>query len=101
MTENKINTKVSAVKTIIVKPRITEKTATLSDENVYTFEISPEANKSEIIKEIKRIYNVTPVKVNIAKTFSKRVFSRGRFGKKAGVKKAYVYLKKGDKISFI
>ena len=101
MTENKINTKISAKKTIIVKPRITEKTATLSDDNVYTFQIAPDANKSEVLKEIERIYKVKPIKVNIAKTAEKKVFSRGRLGKKSGIKKAYVYLKKGDKISFI
>jgi len=100
MTEQN-NTKVSGDKTIIVRPRVTEKTATLSDDGVYTFQVADDANKNEIKKAIQKIYKVTPVKVNIAKTADKKVFVRGRFGKKKGVKKAYVYLKKGDKINFI
>ena len=100
MTEQN-NTKVSTKKTVIIKPRITEKTAILSEKGVYTFQVSEDTNKQEVAKEIQRIYKVTPVKVNIAKTAEKKVFVRGRFGKKKGVKKAYVYLKKGDKINFI
>ncbi|MCK5588722.1 MAG: 50S ribosomal protein L23 [Candidatus Pacebacteria bacterium] len=101
MTENKKNTKTSTTKTIIIRPRVTEKTATLSDKNVYTFEVSRDANKNEIKKEIERIYKVKPIKVNIAKISEKKVFVKGRFGKKSGGKKAYVFLKKGDKISFL
>jgi ribosomal protein L23 len=47
---------------------------------------------------MKAFYNVTPIKIAIAKTPSKAVFVRGRKGVKNGVKKAYVSLKKGDKI---
>ena len=90
---------ISTEKTIILKPRVTEKAAILQEDGIYTFDIAPSANKQEVKKEIKRLYKVTPVKVNIAKTEAKRVFTRGRHGKKAGVKKAYVFLKKGDKIT--
>ena len=101
MTDNKKTQNISVKKTIIVKPRITEKTALLSDKNVYTFQVAQDATKNEISKEIERIYKVKPVKVNIAKTAAKIVFVRGKKGKKAAIKKAYVYLKKGDKISFV
>jgi large subunit ribosomal protein L23 len=92
-------TNISTDRIIILKPRVTEKTAILQEEGVYTFDISADANKQEVKKEIKRLYKVTPVKVNIAKTEAKKVFTRGRFGKKKGVKKAYVFLKKGEKIT--
>ncbi len=92
-------TNISTEKTIILKPRVTEKSAILQEDGVYTFDIAPDANKQEVKKEIKRLYKVTPVKVNIAKTEAKKVFVRGRWGKKGGVKKAYVFLKKGDKIN--
>lgn len=90
---------ISTEKTIILKPRVTEKAAILQEEGIYTFDIAPSANKQEVKKEIKRLYKVTPTKVNIAKTEPKKVFTRGRWGKKGGVKKAYVFLKKGDKIT--
>jgi large subunit ribosomal protein L23 len=68
----------STDKNIIIKPRLTEKSAILQEDNVYTFDIAPDANKNEVKKEIQRIYKVTPVKVNIAKAESKKVFIRGR-----------------------
>ena len=92
-------TNISTERTIILKPRVTEKAAILQEDGIYTFDIAPSANKQEVKKEIKRLYKVTPTKVNIAKTEGKRVFTRGRHGKKSGVKKAYVFLKKGDKIT--
>jgi len=101
MTDNKKTQKISVKKIIIIKPRVTEKTALLSDKNVYTFQIAQDATKNEVSKEIERIYKVKPVKVNIAKTAAKTVFIRGKKGTKKAIKKAYVYLKKGDKISFV
>lgn len=89
------------VKTNIISPRITEKAALMQDDGVYVFNVSPDATKNEIAKEIETIYKVTPVKVNIAKAAGKKRFFRGRVGQKAGVKKAYVYLKKGDKITVV
>jgi ribosomal protein L23 len=50
---------------------------------------------------VKELYKVTPVKVNIINLPAKIVFTRGKSGRKAGVKKAVVYLKKGDKIEFV
>lgn len=83
---------------LIIKPRSTEKGAILADSNVYVFEIKKDSNKSEIKKEVEKNYGVKPVKVNIAKNPKKNIISRGKRGVKAGVKKAYVYLKDGDKI---
>ena len=87
---------------IIKKPRITEKSGIQAEGSaVYTFEVTAEANKKNITKAIKEIYKVTPVKVNITKLQAKKVMSRGKAGMKSGVKKAVVFLKKGDKIEFV
>ena len=66
--------------------------------NVHSFEISPLATKKQVAEAVKAFYKVSPVKVNIVKNPTKKVFIRGKKGKKAGVKKAYVYLKKDDKL---
>lgn len=97
--KNSIKNSVSLEKNVIIKPRQTEKAVILKEKNVYVFDVEKTANKSEIKKEIKRLYKVEPVKVNIAINSPKKVFVRGRIGTKGGVKKAYVYLKKGDKIN--
>lgn len=85
----------------IKNPRITEKASFVAEQNVYTFDVMKSANKSEIKKAIFEIYKVKPTKVNILTVPSKKVFSRGVKGVKSGGRKAFVYLKKGDKIEFI
>ncbi len=83
---------------ILLRPRITEKANFVADRNIYTFEVSEKSTKDNIAGAIKAFYKVTPIKVNIVRNPSKTVFVRGKKGVRSGVKKAYVYLKKGDKI---
>jgi large subunit ribosomal protein L23 len=88
---------------VIVGPRITEKSVSLGDKNVYTFEIARSATKFSVRDAVKALYGVTPMKVNIV---SKRPAlrlsgSKNRMVKEAGMKKAYVYLKKGDTINLV
>ena len=86
---------------LIKKPRVTEKASNAFEQNVYTFDVTPSANKTEIKKAIFSLYKVKPVKVNIVNTISKQIMSKGKAGVKQGGKKALVYLKKGDKIELI
>jgi len=82
--------------------RVTEKATDLSqNHNTYVFEVDKNTNKREIIKAIKMFYNITPKKIRIVKIPSKNVISRGKKGVKSGGKKAYVYLKKDDKLEII
>jgi large subunit ribosomal protein L23 len=83
---------------VLVRPRITEKANKVAESNVHTFEVVPSATKSQVESAVKAFYKVNPVKINIVKNPAKQIFVRGKKGVKAGVKKAYVYLKKGDKI---
>lgn len=88
---------------VIIAPRLTEKTINQGERNVYTFEVKRDANKFQVRDAIKALYNVTPVKVNIVnkKPAKRMVGSRNRTKHVAGVKKAYVYLKKGDTINLV
>jgi large subunit ribosomal protein L23 len=85
---------------LIKKPRITEKTAISAEHLAYTFDVVSKANKNEIKKAIKMLYGVTPLKIAIIKIKEKKVTRHGITGIKQGGKKAVVYLKKGDKITF-
>jgi len=90
------------MKTHIIKnPRITEKGASVAEQNAYTFDVIGQANKKEIAKAIFAIYKVHPVRVNVSVIPKKSVRYRGRSYVRDGGKKAYVYLKKGDKIEFV
>ncbi|MDQ5893374.1 MAG: large subunit ribosomal protein [Patescibacteria group bacterium] len=84
---------------IILRPRITEKSGIMGEAlNVYTFEVTKNATKDTVAKAIKTLYKVTPTKVRVINLPAKNVFVRGRKGTQSAVKKALVYLKKGDKI---
>ncbi len=85
--------------TILIKPRITEKAAVLSEtSNVYTFEITKGATKTTVKRAIKEVYKVSPIRINIVKLPSKKVLVKGKKGSTKDIRKAYVYLKKEDKI---
>ena len=87
---------------IVKKPRITEKAGLKSEsQNVYTFEVVSGATKKTVGEAIRLIYKVSPIKINIVNLPAKKVTARGRKGVKQAVKKALVFLKKGDKIAFI
>ena len=89
-------------KNVLLRPRITEKAAIGADKNnVYVFEVTKNATKKSVTASVKISYKVIPVKVNIASIPDKAVFVRGKKGVKSGGKKAYVYLKKGDKIELL
>ena len=92
----------SIYSSVIMRPRITEKSGIASQKlNAYTFEIRASASKNEVMKAVKELYKVIPVKINVINLPRKSVFSRGKKGFVSGVRKAVVYLKKGDKIEFI
>jgi large subunit ribosomal protein L23 len=88
---------------VIVKPHLTEKSVKAGEQNVYTLEVKRDATKYEVRDAVKALYNVTPVKVNIVnkRPAKRQVGFRNTLKHEKGMKKAYVYLKKGDSISLV
>ena len=86
---------------VVIRPHITEKSGLLSQNGVYTFQITTRANKAAVAKAMKALYKVIPVKIAITNNPAKNVFIRGKKGTVPGVRKAVVTLKKGDKIDFV
>jgi len=97
----KINTVPASLSGVLLRPRITEKATMLGENNVYTFDVSPSANKDLVARAVKAVYGMTPVRVNVSQVKPKSIFVRGKRGTKSGGKKAMVFLKKGDKIEFV
>lgn len=88
---------------VLISPRVTEKAMRQSEGNVYAFEVARTATKYEVRDAIKALYGVTPMKINIVNK-TPRQFKHAntrRLRTEHGIKKAYVYLKKGDTISLI
>ena len=85
---------------VIIKPRVTEKAVRQNDQNVYTFLVRRDATKFTVADAVTFLFKVTPVKVNIVNKSPRQFMSKGKGRKlyEQGMKKAYVYLKKGDRI---
>ncbi len=83
---------------VLIRPRVTEKATLVTENSVYTFVIDPKATVYQVKKAFVDRYKFVPVKINTVTIPAKKVFVRGKSGMKSGYKKAYVYLKKGDKI---
>ncbi|MGB0356654.1 MAG: 50S ribosomal protein L23 [Cytophagales bacterium] len=74
---------------LTLKPRHTEKTFKLQDQGKYAFLVDPRHNKSEVKKEIERLYQVKVVALNAAKKKGKPVQRRTRKGVFQGKRKNY------------
>lgn len=84
---------------VILVPRITEKTLVSAGHGVYTFTVPMSANKIEIARAAKSQFNVdaTVVRTTILKGKTKKF--RQITGRRVDVKKAYVQVVPGQKIS--
>lgn len=84
---------------IILVPRITEKTLLSAGKGLYTFTVPMSANKIEIARAAKTQFKVdaTVVRISIMKGKTKKF--RQVTGRRVDVKKAYVQVAPGQKIS--
>ncbi|MCL4405142.1 MAG: 50S ribosomal protein L23 [Patescibacteria group bacterium] len=82
MLQNKTN--------VIIKPWIAEKATNLSKFRQYVFLVRKEANSKQIKEELKNIYNVHAIKINILNRASSK-----------SEKKAVVTVKEGEKIEIL
>ena len=90
-------------KTLILKPRLSEKAYGLSQvHNTYVFDVPQGVNRLSVANAVSVQYGVSVVGVNIAVVKGKvkrTIRKRGRdMGRQADVKKAYVTLKAGDSL---
>jgi large subunit ribosomal protein L23 len=93
------------MKTIVLKPRVSEKAYALSEQgNTYIFDVPTDTNKFDIGKAVASQFSVTVTSVRIASVPGKAVRAYRKGGrrsinaKRSDVRKAYVTLKEGDKL---
>ncbi len=84
---------------VIRRPLITEKTTLLKEtQSSLCFEVHRDATKPEIKKAVETLFGVKVADVRVANVHGK-VKRQGRYvGRRADWKKAYVVLKKGEKM---
>src|SRR5215207_1712241 len=83
---------------VLLKPVISEKSYGLLDENKYTFEVAPTANKTEIKIAVEKVFNVTVTGVNTLNREGKRRRTRFGTGKRPDTKRAIVTVAEGQRI---
>ncbi|MEL6400768.1 MAG: 50S ribosomal protein L23 [Leptolyngbyaceae cyanobacterium] len=83
---------------LIRRPLITEKATLLLENNQYTFEVAPKANKPEIKAAIEELFDVKVVGISTA-NLPRKKRRVGRFeGFRPHYKRAVVTLAEGDSI---
>ena len=82
----------------IVSPFVTEKSTNLSEQNKVVFRVPREANKTNLKKNIEKIFKVNIIKINIVNKQNRTKLTRGRKVRVQGYKKAIITLKKGQSI---
>ena len=84
---------------IILEPILTEKSNDAREKHKYTFKVAKKANKIQIKRAVKNLYNAEVVSCNVINMDGKKK-RQGKFiGKTSSFKKAIVTLKQGESIS--
>ena len=83
---------------VILAPVVSEKSYSLLDLNAYTFEVHPQANKTEIRQAVEAIWGVKVLSVNTINRKGKVKKFRFIEGRRPNSKRAIVKLAEGDKI---
>ena len=82
----------------ILSPVVTEKSTNLSEYNKIIFKVPYSANKTNLKKNIEKIFKVNVTKINIINKKTRLKTTRGKKVKVKGFKKAIITLKKGQNI---
>lgn len=88
---------ISDPRDIILRPIVSEKSYALLETGSYTFEVRPDANKTQVKIAIEQIFNVKVVSVNTINRPGKRKRTRTGYGRRKSTKRAIVTLSKDSK----
>lgn len=77
---------------ILLAPVVSEKAYGLMEQNVYTFLVHPDSNKTQIKIAVEKIFGVKVSSVNTANRQGKRKRTRTGYGQRKATKRAIVTL---------
>lgn len=83
---------------VLLAPVVSEKSYGLLDENKYTFQVTPDANKTEIKIAVETVFKVNVIGVNTINRKGKRRRTRSGWGKRPDTKRAIVTVADGESI---
>ena len=82
----------------ILSPMVTEKSTNMSEQNKIVFKVPAGSNKTNLKKNIEKIFKVNVTKINIINKQNRTKITRGKKVRVSGFKKAIITLKKGQSI---
>jgi large subunit ribosomal protein L23 len=88
---------ISDPRDIIIAPVVSEKSYGLLDDGKYTFEVHPDANKTQVKIAIEKIFEVKVTSVNTINRKGKRKRTRNGYGQRRSFKRAIVTLSADSK----
>lgn len=89
--------KIADPRDIVIAPVVSEKSYGLMEQNVYTFLVTPDSNKTQIKQAVEQIFGVKVASVNTVNREGKRKRTRtGGYGQRKSTKRAYVSLREGS-----
>ncbi|WP_018023290.1 50S ribosomal protein L23 [Corynebacterium ulceribovis] len=88
--------KIADPRDIIIAPVVSEKSYGLMEQNVYTFLVRPDSNKTQIKIAVEQIFGTKVSSVNTVNREGKRKRTRTGFGQRKATKRAYVTLAAGS-----
>ncbi len=83
---------------VLLAPRVSEKTARLQEINQYVFEVSNDATKADVKAAVEELFAVKVESVNVVNVKGKSKSFRFRSGRRGDWRKAYVRLAEGQSI---
>lgn len=89
---------VGSANAVLIRPLISERSATAESFGAYTFVVANSATKHAVREAIFSTYGVRPIKVRVMNVEGKILRSGKHEGRRSDWKKAIVTLKKGDSI---
>ncbi|MDO8511926.1 MAG: 50S ribosomal protein L23 [bacterium] len=85
---------------VLIRPIVTEKSAILSADGRYTFQIADYATKQEIHQIVEKRFKVHVTRVNVVTVHPKKRMRGAIEGRISGYRKAVVFVRKGEVIDF-
>lgn len=83
---------------VLIRPIVTEKSAILSADGRYVFEIADYATKQEVRQIVQKRFKVHVTRVNVVTVHPKKRMRGAIEGRISGYRKAVVFVKKGETI---
>lgn len=83
---------------VLIRPIVTEKSAILSSDGRYTFQIADYATKQEVQQIVEKRFKVHVTRVNVVTVHPKKRMRGAIEGRISGYRKAVVFVKKGETI---